>query len=352
MTMETTSGQTVDRLPADSNKNAWSPAERALMQQLGLVDRTRRAQRNGQWQNVPAEDAPTGVIESFLVQARRTGLDPLNRQIYCIERGGQWGVQISIDGFRLIAERSEEYRGQTGGQWCGPDGVWRDVWLSEEPPAAARIGVYREGFSEPLYAVATWAGYVPRDRTGKENATNQWATNGSNQLLKCAEMLALRKAFPNDLSGLYGTEEMAASKPTAKDAKPTEEAQVERQAPVDDTPRPAVLAGPAKRHIKDAPPHIVEKVESLIERARAAETWEALRPVGVEVGQAGLGDVVLDEAGTTLIMLLQERRERLEADQTAADPETGEVVEGEAVEEPAAEESTPMALDIEGGAKS
>lgn len=188
-------------LPRNADMPTWKPQEYAIMEQLGLVNRKN-------WKGAQP-DAPLGFIESFLSQCRRTELDPLARQIYGMEYGGKWTVLISIDGFRVIAQRSREYRGQTQPQWCGPDGIWRDVWLSDEAPAAARIGVYREGFAEPVMAVATYAGYCPRDfKTKQLKPSNQWETNPSNQLLKVAEMLALRKAFPNDLSGLYGTEEM------------------------------------------------------------------------------------------------------------------------------------------------
>lgn len=192
---------TQELLPMNADMPNWKPQEVAIMAQLGLVQR-------GNWKgNLP--DAPLGFIESFLNQCRRTELDPLARQVYAMEYGGKWTVLISIDGFRVIAQRSREYRGQTAPQWCGADGIWRDVWLDTAPPAAARIGVYREGFAEPVMAVATYAGYCPRDfKTKALKPTNQWETNPSNQLLKVAEMLALRKAFPNDLSGLYGTEEM------------------------------------------------------------------------------------------------------------------------------------------------
>lgn len=198
-------------LPQDADMVKWSPQQTAIMEQLGLINRANFRGR--------LPDAPLGFIESFLNQCRRTQLDPLARQIYGAEMGGKWTVLVSIDGFRVIAQRSGEYRGQTQPQWCGPDGVWRDVWLDETtPPAAARIGVYREGFSEPVYAVATYAGYVPRDfKTNAPKPVSQWKTNPSNQLLKVAEMLALRKAFPNDLSGIYGTEEMdqARNRPTS-----------------------------------------------------------------------------------------------------------------------------------------
>lgn len=201
----------VDKLPIDSNIREWKPAERAYMQQLGLVDRKN-------WKG-PQPDAPAGVIEAFLMQCRRTALDPGARQIYAAEMGGKWTVLISIDGFRLIADRTGLYRGKKPTQWCGPDGVWRDVWLSPEPPAAAKVAVMRDGFEEPLVAVATYTGYCPRDNKTKElKPSGQWENNPSNQLAKCAEMLALRQAFPNELSGLYGTEEMDQARASTRSA--------------------------------------------------------------------------------------------------------------------------------------
>ena len=101
-------------------------------------------------------------LQMFLYQANRTGLDPFARQIYSIERrekvGANWvtkrQVQVSIDGLRLVAERSGKYRGQTAPEFCGPDGLWHDVWLSAKPPAAARVGVLRVDFEQPCYATA------------------------------------------------------------------------------------------------------------------------------------------------------------------------------------------------------
>lgn len=174
-------------LPTSGDSSQWNASEKALVEAAGLVNRGKLA--------------PRPVVEAFLLHCQRTGLDPIARQIYCIERGGKWGTQISIDGARLVAERSKQYQGQTPTEWTKDGVTWTQVWLASEPPAAARVGVYRAGFQAPLYAVATFDAY---------NAGSPiWKKMPALMLGKCAEMLALRKAFPQDLSGLYSSEEMA-----------------------------------------------------------------------------------------------------------------------------------------------
>lgn len=182
-------------------------------------------------------------FQLFVQTANRTGLDPFARQIYAVkrwdskERKEVMQIQISIDGMRLTAQRSGQYAGQLGPWWCDEEGNWQAIWpKSKGYPVAARVAVLRHDFKEPLYVVAHWDEYVPLTNEGKPQF--MWHKMPALMLGKVSESLALRKAFPAELSGLYSPEEMAqasapevAGDPSVVDAEVVDEQHTARAEP-------------------------------------------------------------------------------------------------------------------------
>jgi phage recombination protein Bet len=150
-----------------------------------------------------------GELSLFEMACKRTGLDPFIKQIYPIMRWDgklkrkKMTIQVGIDGFRTVAQRSKKYNSNET-FWCGKDGVWKDAWLSDGDPAAAMTIVTRTDATGKFVGVATWKSYSPT----KEDMSFLWGGKADVMIGKCSEALALRKAFPAELGGLYIPEEM------------------------------------------------------------------------------------------------------------------------------------------------
>jgi phage recombination protein Bet len=244
----------------------WSNEYLALVRDMVLTPKYRKA-----------TDAELAL---FAEQCKRTGLDPIAQQIYGIYRknnqaGGreEMTIQVSIGGLRLQAERTGKYQGQTPVEWCGKDKQWTDVWLSDEPPAAARAGVWKLGHGQPTYAVATWREFR---QTGP-----MWQKIPAHMLGKVAEALALRRAFPAETSGLMTPEETGIDPfaPAASQIAPAPsggtitlpDAAVTEQA----APPPEITADPAQPTEEAATPAQRRKV--FAEKSKAQVSDAALK---------------------------------------------------------------------------
>lgn len=155
-----------------------------------------------------AKGATPEELQLFVATCMRTGLDPFIKQIYAVKRWDSkekrevMAIQVGIDGLRLIAERTGKYGGQDPIEWLDADGVWSEVWTGNgEHPIAARTAVYRKDWSHKAPAVCRWDSYA--QYFGSERKLSpMWDKMPDVMLGKCAESLALRRAFPAEMSGV------------------------------------------------------------------------------------------------------------------------------------------------------
>lgn len=167
------------------------------------------------------------------------GLLPGKHVIFNLRQSSEWdeGVHAkvkvtkiifmtTIDASRLIAERTKLYNGQAPEQYIYLDAEGSPSIVSEIPlpqlplpakgtaalprePWAVKTTVYRKDFSNPVSSIARFDAYASTYNTNEGPKLNEmWARRGPEQLAKCSEMLSLRKAFPEELGGIYIAEEL------------------------------------------------------------------------------------------------------------------------------------------------
>lgn len=136
----------------------------------------------------------------FIHACKRTGLDPLMRQIYAVKYGSQMTIQTGIDGFRLIAER-------TGCYSPGKEPTYNYDANGNLISATSHVKkMTGDKTWHEVSATAFYQEYCKIERNGQPGKF--WKQMPHGQLAKCAEALALRKAFPGDFSAIYVKEEM------------------------------------------------------------------------------------------------------------------------------------------------
>lgn len=153
-----------------------------------------------------AKGCDQNELAFFLNVCKIKRLDPFTGQVHCVKRWDstlgkeKMSIQVGIDGFRVIAARSNELAGISEPEFDSEDAQY---------PGWAHVTVYRYGRDNekiPYAAKARYNEYVQTKKDGSPN--HMWATKPYIMLGKCAEALALRKAFPDELSGMYSDEEM------------------------------------------------------------------------------------------------------------------------------------------------
>lgn len=141
----------------------------------------------------------------FMMIANKTGLSIPMKQLYPVKRWDStlkkevMTIQTGIDGYRLIAERTGCY--SPGKEACFTYDDGKLISATAYVKKLTKDGTWHE-----VSGTAFYSEYCQRTKEG--SPTSMWAKMPHSQLAKCAEALALRKAFPAELSGLYTKEEM------------------------------------------------------------------------------------------------------------------------------------------------
>jgi phage recombination protein Bet len=176
----------------------------AIREEIPLAERLEQERELIRSQIAPG--CPDQELSYFIKQCVRLGLDPVMRQAYFIKRNqkqgdrwvDKWTLQVSIDGFRAVADRTGAYAGSD-------DATFEYYEGGVDQPHNAHVTVWKmvQGQRCPFTASARWAEYFPGEKQGR-----MWQKMPHVMLAKVAEALALRKAFPAQLSGVYAPEEM------------------------------------------------------------------------------------------------------------------------------------------------
>lgn len=165
-----------------------------------------------------AKKASDTELAMFFEICKMTGLNPFTKQIYLMPfwddeaKKYSHAVVTGIDGLRSLAMDTGEYDGQSEPIWIDKDGREYRVWTLNENPYACKISVYKKGVKNPTVGIAYFDMYAKTKQdknTGKYFYTGFWSkpSKAAHMIAKCAEALALRKAFPAKLSGIHIEEE-------------------------------------------------------------------------------------------------------------------------------------------------
>ncbi len=165
----------------------------------------------------------------FVQYCKATGLNPFKKEIWCIKANQGLQIMTGINGFWTIANSSKDFDGaevgliNASGEWVKtvPDNSFIGAWCR----------VYRKDRRIPMEGEALLADYA--------KGFGLWKTAPRIMIKKVAESIALRKAFPQELNGLYTREEM-----------PAEYTPVETPAPaVEVAAEPVVVKDEPKSHV-------------------------------------------------------------------------------------------------------
>ena len=149
----------------------------------------------------------------FLNLCRFQHLNPFLREAYLIKFGNQPATIVTgKDAITKRAMRNPKFAGQQAGVVIYHDDSGEleyrngSLLMAGEQLVGGWAKVYVKGYDVPIEAVVSYQEYVGTKNDGTVNG--QWSKKPATMIRKVALVQALREAFPEDLGGLYASEEM------------------------------------------------------------------------------------------------------------------------------------------------
>lgn len=287
-------------MSTDKIATTTAPASLATAHRLAFSPAQERIIRRSFLSGATEEEA--GVL---LEVARLRGLNPITRQIHFVKRStwnaetrqreDVWAFQVSIDGLRAIAERTGMLEGSDEPETTAD---------ADGQPLISRVRVWRSDRKRPSIGVARFSEYA---QTTKDGAlTKMWREKPFLMLEKCAEALALRKAFPEELSSFVEAAEMESATPSDEPAK------VAQLAPVVSPMLPPAPAGPAI----DDRAELADLSAALESCADARTLAKVVASIGTAFGEGRISTASRE----TLLSSYKARKSALKAAAAAAAP--------------------------------
>lgn len=152
-------------------------------------------------------------VAMFLNLCRFQHLNPFLREAYLIKFGNQPATIVTgKDAITKRAMRNPKYAGQQAGvvifhQESG-ELEYRNgsLVMKDEQLVGGWAKVFVKGYEVPIEVSVAYQEYVGTTKDGEVNS--QWSKKPATMIRKVALVQALREAFPEDLGGLYASEEM------------------------------------------------------------------------------------------------------------------------------------------------
>lgn len=195
--------------------------ELAVRSGKGIAHRARREFDPGQMELIRAtvaKDCNPAELAMFLELCARYELDPFAKQIWAMKIRGAVQVVVSRDGLLSLANRYTPANGFAGpGEFLGcesdvirehdhfikhtdRDGTWveHEYSVKDRGKIVGSWALVHRRDHKPTYFRAEWDTY--------NSGQNVWKTHPEAMIVKCAETMALRKAF--SVSGVIGETEV------------------------------------------------------------------------------------------------------------------------------------------------